>query len=117
MRCFLDVLHLIYKDEVSWVSQCVGEFDHSVHFCDGFILAITVHIALYLFDLLCLSALFLSRRPHHIPVCSMSAKYLCLSYNLSTVYSICTTTALKLKSALGTQRGGPITAQATEAGF
>lgn len=50
------------------------------------------------------------------PVHSMSAEYLCLSYSSSTVYSICATTALKLQSALGTQRGGPITAQATEAG-
>lgn len=49
-------------------------------------------------------------------VCSTSAEYLCLSYSLPTVYGICATMALKLQSALGTQKGGPITAQATEAG-
>lgn len=57
-----------------------------------------------------------SGRPHGISVCNTSAENLCLSYSWSTVYSICATVALKLQSALGTQKGGPITAQATEAG-
>lgn len=50
-----------------------------------------------------------SGRPHYIPVCS-DLLSICLSYSLPTVHSICATTALKLQLALGTQRGGPITA-------
>lgn len=43
-----------------------------------------------------------SGRPHQIYICYIytSAQYLCLSYNLSTVYSICAIVALKLQSAL-----------------
>lgn len=48
--------------------------------------------------------------------CGGSAKYQCLSYSLSVLYSICATTALKLQPALGTPRGGPRTELATEAG-
>lgn len=88
MRCFLDVLHLIYKDEVTWVSQCVGEFDHSVHFCDGFILAITVHIALYLFDLLCLSALFFCLEGHTTSPSVACLPSICVSLITCLLYTV-----------------------------
>lgn len=40
----------------------------------------------------------------------------CVSYSPSTVHSICASVAPELQPALGTRGGGPITAQATEAG-
>lgn len=117
---FLDVLkQLIWRWGDMGQSQCVGEFNWSMlPWLISFVLQLQLwyfmHCPLPLW--LAASCPLLSWRPHHISVCNMSAENLCLSYSLSTVYSICATMALKLQSALGTQKGGPITAQATEAG-